>query len=495
MNRSLPLGIFVSSGKFLLLIALCLYAGRLHAQINNLDDTPNTQWQGQGSGGAFFGVANVTNFSTDGQSIRFDVGCSTPPCSYGAAHVWNPSFGPNANTDAATSITNDFMARLDSVGNTNSQAIEFGIDQSFCTANCSTTPQYTRFRYALQCDFKGSGMWRVWDANSGWVATTHGCATFTPAGGWNHFTFHLSKPDNGHVTYVDMVINGTTYTINQTQAAQNLGSTAEHIFTPWVELDGDTATDGYSLWLDQWNISYSGSGGGGGGGTTINLIDDDPGTNSQSATNQWISCSPDCGGPNTPNPPLVTQVGSPSEDGSAALFQTDSGSQVSYSGDYWFVQHGGRSSQINTLQYSFDLYVPSQFTGGTIIQAIEFECQQTINGQLFNFAWQDDYNGQHQWTIFNYATKTWEPSGIPYTAFSGNTWHHIVVNFHTAGSQIFHDSITIDGTTYTPTQNNVHNAVSGSDNTFNNAFQLDLDQNGDGYFVYVDNMSINYTLH
>ena len=233
---------------------------------------------------------------------------------------------------------------------------------------------------------------------------------------------------------------------------------------------------------------------GSGGGTTISAIDNDPGTNTQSATNQWISCSPNCGGPNTPNPPLVTQVTSPAEaDGSAALFQTDSGSQVGFSGDYWFVRHGALASQISTLQYSFDIYVPSQFATGGVIQAIEFECQQNIGGTTFNFAWQDDYNNTQQWRIFNYGTGHWELSGIPYTPFSGNTWHHIVVNFHTSGNQVFHDSITIDGTMHTPTENNVHTAPStGQSSLFNNAFQLDLNGNGTGYYVYVDNMSITY---
>jgi hypothetical protein len=487
-NISLPLGFTSRFSKFFLLLTLCLCAGLLHAQITNLDDTPNTQWSGQGSNGANFGVANTTTSSTDGQSMRFDVSCGTPPCSYGSAHIWNPNFGPNANTDAATSITNDFFAMMDSTGNTNSQAIQFGIDQAMCTANCSTTPTYTLFRYALQCDFKGSGMWRVWDATSGWVATTHGCVAFT-AGSFNHFTFHLSRPNASQVTYVDMVINGTTYPINQTQAAQNEGTTAFHEFTPWVELDGDSATDPYSLWIDQWNISYSGTS----SGTTINGIDDDPGTTNTTVANQWISCV-NCGGPNT-NPPLVTHVGTPpAEDGSAAEFQTNSGSAVDYSGDYWYVQHGGLASKLSTLQYSFDLYVPSQFATNGTIQAIEFECQQTIGGQLFNFGWQDDYNNSHEWRIFNYGTKTWESSGIPFTQFSANTWHHIVANFHINGSQVVHDSITIDGTTYTPTMNNVHNAVAGNGSTFNNAFQLDLNSVGAGYFVYVDNMSVTYTL-
>ena len=489
MRNSLPFRTLTAAG--MLLLALCLYTGELYAQINNLDDVPATQWNGQTSNGASFAAANDAT-STDGQAIRFDLGCGAPPCSFGAAHTWDPSIAADANTDAATSITEDFMAMMDSSGNTNSQAVQFGIDQAFCTANCGTaSASYSLFRYALQCDFKGSGLWRVWDANTGWVATSHGCAAFTPALGWNHFVFHLARPNNSQVTYVDMVINGTTYTINQTQAAQNLGSTVQHQFTPWVELDGDSATDAYSLWMDQWSIAYSG---GGTGGTTIDNIDVLPGTTDQSAMNQWISCSPDCGGPNTPNPPLVSQVSTPSEDGTAALFQTDSGPQVGYSGDYWYVQHGGLTSQVNTLQYSFDLYIPSQFLADDTVWAIEFECQQTIGGQLFNFAWSDDFNDTHQWTIFNYATSTWELSGIPYTPLSGDTWHHITANFHTSGSQVIHDSITVDGVTHFPTQNNVHGAVPGADNTFNNAFQLDMNQAGNGYYVYVDNMKVTYTL-
>jgi hypothetical protein len=277
--------------------------------------------------------------------------------------------------------------------------------------------------------------------------------------------------------------NTFTNNLQTTFVNNNFAGDANHFWS--------TNEAGYFI---RMNALLQGSSGGTGGGTTISDIDNDSATRTQTATNQWISCSPDCGGPNTPTPPLVTQVTSPAEaDGNAAMFQTDSGAQVDFSGDYWYVSHGALSSQISTLQYSFDLYVPSQYSSGGVIQAIEFECQQNIGGTTFNFAWQDDYNDTQQWRIFNYGTHSWESSGIPYTAFSGNTWHHIVANYHTSGNQVFHDSITIDGTVYTPTQNNIHAApATGFSATFNNAFQLDLNSNGTGYYVYVDNMKITY---
>ena len=91
MKNHLPLRIFLNFGKYAVALALCFYAGQLHAQINSLDDTSNTQWLGQGSNGAFFGVANVTDFSTDGHSIRFDVGCSTSDQSCADEQNYNES--------------------------------------------------------------------------------------------------------------------------------------------------------------------------------------------------------------------------------------------------------------------------------------------------------------------------------------------------------------------------------------------------------------------
>src|SRR5256885_887851 len=283
-------------------------------QITGIDDTVNTQWRAQTYNNAYFGVANIHEtsqpykYTTDGQSIRLDVGCpSGSSCSYGIAHIYNPSYGTSSATDGATSITNDLFATLDSVGVSNSQAIVFGVDQSMCTANCgSGSDQYTRFRYAMQCDFKGSGAWRVWDADAGWVATNRGCVPFSPALSFNHFIFHYSRPNSSQVTYVDFVINGVTYPLNMTQAAQSLGSSATHEFFPWVDLVGDSVTAGYSLWVDQWSITYSGGGGGGGGliptppanATHLAHLDDDPITtdpNGNGTVGNWGWCiTTDC---------------------------------------------------------------------------------------------------------------------------------------------------------------------------------------------------------
>jgi len=63
-------------------------------------------------------------------------------------------------------------------------------------------------------------------------------------------------------------------------------------------------------------------------------------------------------------------------------------------------------------------------------------------------------------------------------------------------NQIYHDSLTIDGTRLVPTQNFIHNAKNtGNGNQLTNAFQLDMDSVNTRYTVYVDAMSVVYTTY
>ena len=423
-------------------IALLLVIGSLvtgtawaqSGQISGIDDTVNTQWQAQTANNAGFGVANITEssqpykYTTDGQSIRFDLYCAISSCSYGYTHTFNPSYGTNAATDGANSISNELMALLDSVGINGSQALEFGLDQSLCTANCGTgSNQYTRFRYAMQCDFKDTGLWRVWDANSGWVATSRNCVAFTslvPV----HFIFHYARPDLGHVQYTDFVINGVTYPLNMTQAAQSLGASATHEFIPWVNLDGDYQTDPYSMWVDQWSISYNGSGGGGGliptppsNAVVFSNMDDDPISSdpSNQPVGQWGYCfASDCGAP--PQQLSFTHTSNPSVDGNG-LDAFDSGNA------YWGVLYNHKNGQQNfathyEVEWQFQLDVPFTST-----QAVEFDFPVSIGQQFFYFGSECDNGGN--WRIWNpnpgSGVHGWHATSVACPNFAANQWHTI----------------------------------------------------------------------
>src|SRR5438309_9280258 len=67
-----------------LLIFFSLAAsGPSSGQLTAIDDTVNTQWHAQTYNNAYFGVANIHEssqpykYTTDGQSIRFDLGCTS----------------------------------------------------------------------------------------------------------------------------------------------------------------------------------------------------------------------------------------------------------------------------------------------------------------------------------------------------------------------------------------------------------------------------------
>jgi hypothetical protein len=177
-------------------------------------------------------------------------------------------------------------------------------------------------------------------------------------------------------------------------------------------------------------------------------------------------------------------IGSPSLSGSAADFYINGG--PGYSGGYNFIEQPTVPNPVTYLKYEFDIYVPSQWANAP--QALEWECQQNANGYTYNYAFQADY-ADGVWRVFNYTTKNWEDTGIQFSGFTPGTWHHVISMFHASGTQTVHDSITVDGVTHPV--NITHPALyTGNGLEFTSAFQEDLNQNGTGFQVYVDNMKV-----
>ena len=180
-------------------------------------------------------------------------------------------------------------------------------------------------------------------------------------------------------------------------------------------------------------------------------------------------------------------VSNPSLSGSAADFFVNGG--PAYTGGYYFIEQPTIPNPVSYLRYDLDLFVPGEFANAP--QAIEFECQQTANGNTYNFAWQADY-ASNTWRVFNFTTKQWEGTGIPLQRFAPNTWHHISAVFHAAGTQAIHDSLTVDGKTMGA--NISHQATpTGTPLEFTAGFQVDLNASSTPYHVYVDNMKVTAT--
>ncbi|MFL6438242.1 MAG: hypothetical protein ACJ71Q_11725 [Terriglobales bacterium] len=202
----------------------------------------------------------------------------------------------------------------------------------------------------------------------------------------------------------------------------------------------------------------------------------------------WQSCG-GCGNVGGtgqgPDYHMTQGVSDPSLSGHAADFYVNGG--PAYTGGYYFVEQPTIQNPVSYLRYEFDLYIPAQFVNAP--QAIEFECQQTTNGNTYNFAWQADY-ASNTWRVFNYTTKQWEGTDIPLQRFAPNTWHHISSVFHAAGTQAIHDSLTVDG--QTTNVNISHEATqTGTRLEFTTGFQVDLNASSTPYHVYVDNLQVS----
>jgi hypothetical protein len=203
----------------------------------------------------------------------------------------------------------------------------------------------------------------------------------------------------------------------------------------------------------------------------------------------WLTCGA-CGNVggtgNVAHYSMTRGITSISRDGSSSEFSI---SGRPFTNGYWYLQHQAPSTGLKYLRYEFDIFVPVGEQNAP--QAIEFECQQQVNGWVYNFAWQADYAG-NQWRTFNYGLRRWEYSGIPLRRLSPGTWHHLVAEYHTSTSYhaVYHDALTVDGVRHIV--NLVHRATYTGNwsNQFTNAFQLDLNSSGTPYHVYVDGMRL-----
>jgi hypothetical protein len=216
--------------------------------------------------------------------------------------------------------------------------------------------------------------------------------------------------------------------------------------------------------------------------TVLNNVEDSP---------NWLTCGA-CGNTGgtgaTANYTFTPGMGSPSEDGGSTQFAI--AATVPYSNGYFYRQQTAITHQINALTYSFDLYIPAGME--TAPQAIEFECQQVLDGWVYNFSWQALYPGS-QWRIFDYGLKRWDSTPLSFTHFTPGTWHHIVAEYHndTTAHTVIHDALTVDGERFPV--NITHNAFfSGGRNQFTNAVQLDSNSTPTPYNIYVDQMTITY---
>ncbi|HEY3929813.1 MAG TPA: Ig-like domain-containing protein [Candidatus Koribacter sp.] len=160
-----------------------------------------------------------------------------------------------------------------------------------------------------------------------------------------------------------------------------------------------------------------------------------------------------------------------------------------YTNAFWYIDHPILTTPVKSIVYDFYLYIPE--ATGNAPQAIEFQCQQKVNGYIYNFAWQANYKGK-VWRTFDYVNRKWVATAIPFAGFTTGTWHHIIAQYHASGTNAVHDSLTVDGvkTLVNITRPAAYTGTAVKQLT--NAFQLDMNGTPTPYAVYVDKMTVSY---
>jgi hypothetical protein len=150
--------------------------------------------------------------------------------------LWYHKMGAN---DAPTNFLWDFYVQLDESSLNSAQALEYDAFQFVGGYN---------YMIGTECNY-GVGVWDTWnEVTQQWLHTTIPCKKFAP-GTWHHIQWYMTNNHANHTyTYQKLVVDGVTYTLNQTQPAKYLGW-PDNIGVQW-QLDVNASGGGYHEWVD-----------------------------------------------------------------------------------------------------------------------------------------------------------------------------------------------------------------------------------------------------
>lgn len=203
----------------------------------------------------------------------------------------------------------------------------------------------------------------------------------------------------------------------------------------------------------------------------------------------WQSCTA-CAGAAGAGPvstiSMVENVLSPSLDGKSAKFSITP--SQSYSDALWWKQLGAANTAKN-FKYDISFYL----TQPQFAQALEFDVNQAIGNERFIFGTQCNIKTGStvgHFDVWGNANGNWISTGIPCSAPSAFTWHHLTWEFKRTATQVIFIGFTYDGVTHYV--NRTYTARPSSVNELNVAFQMDGDSRKDAYSTWVDKVSLTY---
>ena len=156
-----------------------------------------------------------------------------------ANSLWWQQVGAN---NSATNLLWDFYAQVDETSS--AQALEFDSFQF--------VDGYS-YMFGTQCDL-GAGKWDVWSASDdAWIHTSIPCTEFKP-NAWHHIQWYVKRiTGTEKYTFVTLVVDGTSYTVNQTYSAKYVGW-GDNLGVQY-QLDVNAKGIGYHEWVDESTLT------------------------------------------------------------------------------------------------------------------------------------------------------------------------------------------------------------------------------------------------
>lgn len=198
----------------------------------------------------------------------------------------------------------------------------------------------------------------------------------------------------------------------------------------------------------------------------------------------WESCDTCAGwggsGP-TATHTMTQNLSSPSLDGKSAQFYLKG--STPYVAALWWKQLGANSAVSN---FSYDLYFYLKTPSAA--QALEFDVNQSLNGQKYIFGTQCDIKGNHDWDVYDAAAHKWMQTGIACSAPAAYTWNHLTLEFQRANGMVKFVAVTLNGKkSYI---NKSYSPASSSAKELNVAVQLDADGTYTPFSEWTDKINL-----
>lgn len=146
----------------------------------------------------------------------------------------------------------------------------------------------------------------------------------------------------------------------------------------------------------------------------------------------------------------------------------------------------GSHDDAQNLRYDLDFYIDSTSSA----QALEFDVNQTANGNKYIFGTECDFRNTGTWRVWNGPAHTWASTGVGCPMPDAGTWHHLTWEFQRSGGQAHFVAVTLDGN-----RHDVGMAFDGlgqSGSGLDVAFQADLNASGGNVSVWLDNVGLSW---